>query len=99
MWLDTASAGDLTAVGKALEALAPIAARADASSETLALYGRALLFSGNSREAERVLQRAVARTPVDATAYRYLAEAATNLGDLATARSARARHALLAGRL
>ena len=99
VWLETASAGDITAVGKALEALAPMAARADASSETLALYGRALLFSGNSREAQRILQQAVARTPVDATAYRYLAEASTNLGDLTTARAARARHALLAGSL
>jgi tetratricopeptide (TPR) repeat protein len=99
VWLDAAASGDLTAVNKALEALAPIAARAGASSETLALYGRALLFSGNSREAARVLQQAVALTPVDATAYRYLAEAATNLGDVTTARSARARHALLAGSL
>lgn len=99
VWLDSAANGDLIALDKAIEALRPIASRTDASSETLALYGRALILSGSHREAARVLQRAVALTPVDPLAYRYLAEAASAFGDATTARSARERYALLAGTL
>ena len=98
VWLDTAVAGgDGVAIGKAIEALEPIASRPDASSETLALYGRALLMSGNAAAAERMLQQAVSRAPVDPLAYRYLAAAATRLGHGAIADDASARYALLAG--
>jgi predicted Zn-dependent protease len=80
-----------------MEALAPVAARGDASSETLTLYGRALLLSGDAAASERTLQQAVARTPVDPRAYRYLAETAGRLGHSAIARDASARYALLVG--
>ena len=99
VWLQAADAGDQVATGKALEALQPFASRSDASSETLALYGRALLRSGNAAAAERVLQLAVTRTPVDPLAYRDLADAAGRLGHRGAARDARLRYALLAGSL
>ena len=100
VWLDTAAArGDGAAMAKALEALAPIASRTDATSETLTLYGRALLMSGHAAAAERTLQQAVSRAPADPAAYRYLADAATRLGHTAIAEDASARYALLAGGL
>ena len=98
VWLDTASVRrDPVAVSKAIEALQPIAGRADASSETLALYGRALLLAGNAAAAERTLQQAVERTPVDPLAYRYLAEAARRLGHARIAADASTRLATLTG--
>ena len=100
VWLDTALTGNSgVATSKALEALQPIAGRADASSETLALYGRALLLSGDAAAAEAALQRAVGRTPVDPLAYRDLAEAARRLGHAEVAADAAARYATLAGDL
>jgi tetratricopeptide (TPR) repeat protein len=96
VWLDTAARGDVTAVSKALEALEPVARQPDASSETLALYGRALLLSGDAAAAERTLQAAVSRAPADPLAYRDLAAAATRLGHAAIAKEAAARYTLLA---
>ena len=48
VWLSSAEArnSDRVALNKALQALEPAAARANASSDTLTLYGRALLLSG-----------------------------------------------------
>jgi tetratricopeptide (TPR) repeat protein len=98
VWLDMAVArGDGGAIGKALEALEPIAARTDATSETLALYGRALLLSGNAAAAERTLQQAVSRAPADPVAYRHLADAAERLGHTRLAAEASAHYTLLAG--
>jgi tetratricopeptide (TPR) repeat protein len=100
VWLDTAATrGDSAALGKAIEALEPIANRTDATSETLALYGRALLMSGDAAAAERTLQQAVSRVPADPLAYRHLADAASRLGHTAIADDASARYALLAGSL
>jgi tetratricopeptide (TPR) repeat protein len=96
VWLDAADPPqDPVAVGKAIEALQPHATRAEASSEMLALYGRALLDSGKAREAERVLQQATRRSPVDPAAFRYLAEAARRLGHTSLALDAQARHVAL----
>jgi tetratricopeptide (TPR) repeat protein len=97
VWLDAAARGNVAALGKALEALEPTANRPDASSETLTLYGRALLLSGNAAAAERTLQAAVNRAPADPLAYHYLADAASRLGHVAVANDAAARYALLAG--
>jgi tetratricopeptide (TPR) repeat protein len=94
VWLGMAEAGeDGTALAKALDALQRVAALPDASSETLTLYGRALLLSRNAAAAERVLQQAVTRLPVDPLAFRYLADAAARLGHVAAAREAEARYA------
>jgi len=97
IWLTSAEAQtDPVALGKAIEALQPAAAQADAVSETRALYGRALALSGNMVAAERMLLRAVAMVPVDPTAYRYLAEVARRLGHATIAKDAAAKYALLA---
>jgi tetratricopeptide (TPR) repeat protein len=97
IWLTSAEAQtDPVALGKAIEALQPAAAQADAVSETRALYGRALALSGNMVAAERMLLRAVAMVPVDPSAYRYLAEVARRLGHGTIAKDAAAKYALLA---
>jgi tetratricopeptide (TPR) repeat protein len=97
LWLTSAEAEkDPVALGKAIEALQPAAARPDAVSETRSLYGRALALSGNMAGAERMLLRAVATPPVDPSAYRYLAEVARRLGHMNVAKDAAAKYALLA---
>jgi tetratricopeptide (TPR) repeat protein len=96
IWLTSAEAQqDRVALGKAIEALQPAAARAGAASETRALYGRALALSGNMVAAERMLLQAVATVPVDPSAYRYLAEVARRLGHAAVAKDAAAKYAIL----
>jgi tetratricopeptide (TPR) repeat protein len=97
MWLASAEAQkDPVALRKAIEALRPAVAKTDVASETRALYGRALALSGNMVAAERMLLQAVATTPVDPSAYRYLAEVARLLGHANLARDADAKYALLA---
>jgi tetratricopeptide (TPR) repeat protein len=97
VWLDAAgSPPDAIAVANAVEALQPVAGRADATSEMLALYGRALLESGKPQDAERVLLQAVRRSPIEPLAYRYLAEAAQRLHHTPIARDAQSMYAALA---
>jgi tetratricopeptide (TPR) repeat protein len=98
IWLDAAaSSQDSVAVVKAVQALRPVAGRADATSETLALYGRALIAAGNPRDAERVLLQAVRRSPVDPAAFRHLADAARRLGHGPLAVDAQAKYIALTG--
>ena len=59
-----------------------------ASSESLALYGRALFLSGDAEGAERMLQLATTRFPVEPVAFRYLSAAAERLGHPRAARDA-----------
>jgi len=97
IWLEAADEErDPTALQKALEALEPAATLTGASSETRALYGRALLLAGNSTAAERTLVRATTTFPVDPQAYRYLAFVARRLGHTAVANDAAAKYAALA---
>jgi tetratricopeptide (TPR) repeat protein len=97
VWLDAAERrNDRVALSKAIEALAPIAATATASSEALALYGRAMLLSGDARSAERLLLQAASRPPVDPETFRHLADASQQLGHLAVARDALLRYVALA---
>jgi len=96
IWLTSAEGqNDPVALGKAIEALQPAAAQADAVSETRTLYGRALALSGNMIAAERMLLQAVAMMPVDPSAYRYLAEVARRLGHATIAKDAATKYALL----
>ena len=96
LWLDQATPDDdRVALEKALSALRTATADGDASSESLTLYGRALLASGDARSAERILQRATSRALIDPDAYRYLAEAALRIKDHEVARTAAARYAAL----
>jgi tetratricopeptide (TPR) repeat protein len=104
VWLDAALADgggdalDAVALEKALEALAPAASRPDADGTVLALYGRALYLADRAADAERTLERAVTRLPVEPRAFAHLAEAADRLGHAARADEARARYAALAAR-
>jgi protein O-GlcNAc transferase len=100
VWLDAAAggSGDASALDKAISALERIADRGDATSEALTLYGRALLMSQQTAAAERVLQRATSRIPMDASALPYLADAAQRLGHAALADAARVQLAALTGR-
>jgi tetratricopeptide (TPR) repeat protein len=95
VWLETAERGDRVALGKAVEALQPVAATASASGEALMLYGRALFLSGQGEAAARALQASVGKEPVDPMAFRYLADAAERLGRAADARDALRRHVTL----
>jgi tetratricopeptide (TPR) repeat protein len=97
VWLDAAEPrNDRVALSKAIEALQPLAAAATASSEALALYGRAMLLSGDARAAERILLQAAGRPPVDPETFRRLADASQRLGHLAVARDALLRYVALA---
>jgi tetratricopeptide (TPR) repeat protein len=66
-------------------------------SEGLALYGRALFLTGDVTGAERLLQEAVATSPFDRDAFRYLADAAEALGQHAQAREWLARFDAIEG--
>jgi len=93
VWLETAEErNDKVSLRKAISALQPAAARASASSETLALYGRALYLSGDANAAELALQQAVTRAPVEPRAYLYLAQAAQRLRHSDISRVATARY-------
>ena len=98
VWLDTAELrNDPVALSKAIEALQTPAASATASAETLTLYGRAMLLSGDAPVAERALLLAAGRTPVEPAAFRYLADAAEQLGHTPIARDALLHYVALAG--
>ena len=96
VWLDVAeTTGDAHAIQKALTALAPAARREDASSETLALYGRALVLNGDLKPAQSYLLRATTRFPIEQDAFRQLSSVEARLGHDDAARAAMARHAAL----
>jgi predicted Zn-dependent protease len=98
VWLQTADRqDDPAALRKALAALKPAADDGNATSEALALYGRALYLSGDVTRAERTLQRATTRMPIDPIAFRYLGDAARRLGHLTAARAADRNYAALTG--
>jgi tetratricopeptide (TPR) repeat protein len=88
VWLGVAQVrGDRVSLGKALEALEQAAATEE-SSEALTLFGRALLMASDEPMAERILQQATERRPIDRLAFYYLAEAAERSGHPAVARRA-----------
>jgi tetratricopeptide (TPR) repeat protein len=92
VWLDIADARkDRVSLSKALEALDQAAARPDATSTALELYGRALIAAGDLPRAESVLQQAMARYPVDPLALERLAQVALKLGHIDLARTALTR--------
>jgi tetratricopeptide (TPR) repeat protein len=97
VWLDIAQARrDRVALSKAIGALES-AVRNDQGSESRTLLGRARLLAGHVEAAERVLQDAAAKRPVDPLAFSYLAQAADRLGHHAIARQARIDYAALRG--
>lgn len=97
VWLEIAQARhDRVALNKALEALEG-AVGSDDSSEALTLFGRALLLTADAETAERMLQSAVRRQPVDPLAFYYLADAAERLKHFDVARHALLDYAALRG--
>jgi tetratricopeptide (TPR) repeat protein len=97
VWLEIAQARrDRVALNKALEALQGSAGR-DESSEAMTLFGRALLLNSDPVSAERMLQNATRRLPVDPLAYFYLAEAAERQAHYGVARQALLDYAALRG--
>jgi tetratricopeptide (TPR) repeat protein len=87
VWLEMADArGD--ALSKALEALERVALTADASSEVMTLYGRALVKANKLEAAEQALQQATRRFPLDPDAFVAFADVAERQNDLDAARTA-----------
>ena len=88
VWLESAeSTRDRVALSKALGALQEAAGNDD-SSEALMLLGRALLLSGDDDLAERMLQQATEKFPVDPLAFYYFAEVSERRGHADAARRA-----------
>jgi tetratricopeptide (TPR) repeat protein len=89
VWLEAAEdRGDSSDLRKALEALAPVAAQSTVSSETLGMYGRALVLAGRHAEAEAIFRQASQRFPIDPEVLPDLASVAQRLGHLDEARHA-----------
>jgi Flp pilus assembly protein TadD len=96
VWLDMASTRS-DALRKAVEALERVATGAAATSEMLTLYGRALLQDGQIELAERTLQQATERFPIDPTALVFYATAAERQKHLESARQALMQYIALVG--
>jgi tetratricopeptide (TPR) repeat protein len=94
VWLDRAE-DDRALLNKAREALERVATNPSASSDTLTLYGRALLLEGDLEDADRVLEQAIARYPVDPQAFALYATVAERQKRFDAARKARAQYAAL----
>ena len=74
-WLEMAPVRS-DALSKALEALERVASTAAGTSDVMTLYGRALLEANQPEAAERVLQQATDRYPVDPQAFLAYADVA-----------------------
>jgi Flp pilus assembly protein TadD len=95
VWLRLADRGDLSALGKALEASRLAAMSPAAGSRDLLLYGRALLLSNEPDHAARILREATERYPLDPDAFLYLASVSERRGRLDEARRALTAHVAL----
>ena len=88
MWLDVARSGeDPVALSKAIGALQH-AASLEATSEAIALLGDARLLADDVPLAERMLEQAMQRAPVERATFLRLADAAERLGKTRAARAA-----------
>ena len=97
VWLEVAQArNDRIALSKAIEALEG-AVGSDDSSEALTLFGRALLLALDAETAERMLQDATQKRPVDPLSFYYLADAAERRGHYDVARRALVDYEILRG--
>jgi tetratricopeptide (TPR) repeat protein len=96
VWLDAAEErGEPSDLRKALEALEPVAAQSTATSETLGMYGRALMLAGRHPEAEAIFRQAAQRFPTDPEVLPHFASVAQRLGHLDEARQALVNYSLL----
>lgn len=96
IWLDMAPTRS-DALRKAVEALERVATGAAATSEMLTLYGRALLQDGQFELAERTLQQATERYPIEPGALVFYATAAERQKHLENARQALIQYIALVG--
>ena len=88
LWLDSARVSeDRIALGKAIEALQH-AASLEPTSTALSLLGDARLASSDLTLAERTLQEATQRLPVERTSFLRLADVAERVGHIRVARTA-----------
>jgi tetratricopeptide (TPR) repeat protein len=89
VWLDRAQVhGDRVYLSKALEALGRGASGPDATSDILTLYGRALLLDEQFEAAERALQQASTRYPLEPASLELYATVAERQGHLGAGRQA-----------
>jgi tetratricopeptide (TPR) repeat protein len=89
VWLARAEAhDDRVYLSKALEALGRVASSPDATSDMLTLYGRALSLDGQLDAAERALQQASTRYPVEPASLVLYATIAEREGHLDASRQA-----------
>jgi tetratricopeptide (TPR) repeat protein len=89
VWLDRAQAhDDRVFLSKALEALGRVALSPDATSDVLTIYGRALLLDNQLEAAEKVLQQATSRYPIDPDSLVVYATVAERLNRLDAGRQA-----------
>ena len=95
VWLERPR-DDVAFLSKAREALERAAASPGAASETLVLYARALLQSGDVAGAERALQAATTRYPIDPHALLLYASTAERQNHLDAARQALAEYDAIA---
>jgi tetratricopeptide (TPR) repeat protein len=96
VWLDAADdRGDPHDVSKALEALAPVALQPSATSETLGMYGRALMLANRHQEAAAVFREAAQRFPIDPDILPHFASVAQRLGHVDEARQALVKYSTL----
>lgn len=97
VWLEIAQQrNDRVALSKALGALEGVVGTND-SSEALMLFGRGLLLTGDTESAERMLEDATEKRPIDPLAFYYLADAAERRGHFAAARQALVDYQALRG--
>jgi len=95
VWLERPR-DDRAFLSKAREALERVAASPAATSRALTLYARALLQDGDPGGAERALQEATSRFPVDPPALLLYASTAEKLGHAEAARTAIIQYGALA---
>jgi tetratricopeptide (TPR) repeat protein len=97
VWFESAErARDRVGLRKALEALEPFTRGPSASGEAVALYGRALVLSGDAARGETLLREAADILPVSPDTLLWLADTADRLGHYALVRSALERWAAIA---
>jgi tetratricopeptide (TPR) repeat protein len=96
VWLESAQAHDDTGdLAKARDALEHVASTPGATSEILGLYGRVLLQTGDLERAERTLQEATMRYPLDPNALLLYATASEHQNHFAAARAALVQYGAL----
>jgi tetratricopeptide (TPR) repeat protein len=96
VWLERPR-DDRAFLSKAREALERVASSPAATSESLTLYGRALLQAGEIEDAERAFLQATTHYPIDPSAFLLYASTAERQNHLDGARTALVQYGSIAG--